>query len=81
MRYRCSRKPPGSFISLIFSTPLLMVWSQTNQRGGMPATSTVLGAAVTTASLRPGAVVAIENRRDQWTLVALLTSNQRIRRA
>jgi hypothetical protein len=71
MRYRWSRKPPASFISLIFSTPLLMVSSRTSHRRGMRADSTALGAAVAKTTPRVNASVAMENRGGQWILVGI----------
>jgi hypothetical protein len=38
MRYRWSRKPPATFISSIFSAPLLTVSPRTSHRGGMQTT-------------------------------------------
>lgn len=71
MRYRWSRKPPASFISLIFSTPLLMVSSRTSHRLGMRADPTALGAAVAMTTSRVNASVAMENRGGQGILVGI----------
>jgi hypothetical protein len=66
MRYRWSRKPPASFISLILSTPRLIISSQTSRRDGMTVASTVLD--VTVASTQPcrGTVTAVETSK-RWS--------------